>query len=517
MRARLTLFNCFLILSIILIWGCKEKNTDNKLHNTFLDNTENYLKVRNELKEADRKFDLGFGIKLNPKEQIVDSIFQAEREHLIKGYKKVNFFPSSRYYYLSKDEIESTLLFKLFRKMPKGGLLHVHTSASGDAHWIVNRAVEEPNCYVYWGTEEIRKGMFKFAYPGKQGEGYFKVSELAKTIPNFKEILFNKITFSKAQDQDTLTYWKDFEEKFTRVGSFLKNKKVFQDYYKAAMDTLANDNIQHIEFRATLFSSIKDMDGNIYPADSCIAYIKKAYQDSKKNNPNLSIKLIYSGIRFFDRETLKKDLDKAYSLKKKYPNIIKGYDLVGEEDAGNTTLFYLPEFLDFIKKTSTEKYQLPFFFHDGESSWADNENLFDAVLLDSRRIGHGFNLFRFPVLKQRVIDQDICIEVCPLSNQILGYVRDLRLHPAANYIKEGIPITLNSDDPGMFGYNGVTPDFWTAYMAWDLNLPQVKRIIWNSIEYSTLNKEEKEIAFTALKNSWAKFIDNTLKEFELKN
>ena len=38
--------------------------------------------------------------------------------------------------------------------------------------------------------------------------------------------------------------------------------------------------------------------------------------------------------------------------------------------------------------------------HDGESDWADDENLIDAHVLGTRRIGHGINLYLFPSLEQ---------------------------------------------------------------------------------------------------------------------
>jgi len=48
-------------------------------------------------------------------------------------------------------------------------------------------------------------------------------------------------------------------------------------------------------------------------------------------------------------------------------------------------------------------------FHDGESDWAGNVNLSDAVLLDSRRIGHTFNLVHFPAIEQAISYQFIII------------------------------------------------------------------------------------------------------------
>lgn len=65
----------------------------------------------------------------------------------------------------------------------------------------------------------------------------------------------------------------------------------------------------------------------------------------------------------------------------------------------------------------------------GESTHRKNENLYDAVLMGSKRIGHGFNLAMHPHLQTLVKQNKTCIECCPISNVILGYVKDIKTHP----------------------------------------------------------------------------------------
>jgi adenosine deaminase CECR1 len=130
------------------------------------------------------------------------------------------------------------------------------------------------------------------------------------------------------------------------------------------------------------------------------------------------------------------------------------------------------------------------------------------VLLQSPRIGHGFNLSFFPSVEEQVKKQNICIEVCPLSNQILGYIEDLRMHPAHSWIRHGIPISISPDDQGLFGYTGVTPDFWSIFLAWELDLRDLKKLCMNSILYSSLTKKDKETALAVWERKWKNFIEN---------
>ena len=61
---------------------------------------------------------------------------------------------------------------------------------------------------------------------------------------------------------------------------------------------------------------------------------------------------------------------------------------------------------------------MPLCLHDGESNSQSVQNMYDALLLNSKRIGHGFNIMNFPKAVELAKEKDVCIEVNPLSNQI---------------------------------------------------------------------------------------------------
>jgi adenosine deaminase CECR1 len=101
--------------------------------------------------------------------------------------------------------------------------------------------------------------------------------------------------------------------------------------------------------------------------------------------------------------------------------------------------------------------EIPFLFHAGEtlldtggSRYPSNSNLFDAVLLHAKRIGHGFSLTKHPALLQAFKEQKICIELCPISNELLHLCRCVKEHPYPQLLNAGIPCTVNSDNPSLF-------------------------------------------------------------------
>lgn len=93
--------------------------------------------------------------------------------------------------------------------------------------------------------------------------------------------------------------------------------------------------------------------------------------------------------------------------------------------------------------------------------------------------------------------QGICIEVSPLSNQLLDYVGDLRTHPAHAWIRRGVQVSISPDDPGIFDYVGVTPDYWAIFLAWKLDLRDLKQLSLNGLEHGFLDNTERQQARAA--------------------
>ena len=74
---------------------------------------------------------------------------------------------------------------------------------------------------------------------------------------------------------------------------------------------------------------------------------------------------------------------------------------------------------------------------------------------------------------QMVKNKNICIEICPISNQVLDYTPNLSYHPAIYFIKNKIPITISTDDQYLFGYNDVSYDWLSVIYSWNLNLDNI--------------------------------------------
>ncbi|MEM1124446.1 MAG: hypothetical protein AAGJ18_28675 [Bacteroidota bacterium] len=478
------------------------------------DDYENYLRKRTALLKADSALYFDVDIVLDEKERLLNQKLIDLQQSMIAEYKANHFFPPARNFYNAKAHIEQTTLFKIFRKMPKGGILHLHSGAMGDARWMVQKAIELPEMHVFWEAtnEQYTKGQLHAYAPEKAPKGFYSAQQIAQDNPNFSAELLDLLTFDEDIDRDSVDIWKEFEYVFQRIGGFLTYEKVAADYLVHGAEILIADNIQHAEFRTFFKPRFYDLAGNYNTEIEYIALLEEVERRTKAIDPNFTFILLQQSLRFFGQAKITQDVLAAHAYRVKYPRWIRGFDLVAEEDAGNTTLFHTKQLmlLDSLEKATGV--ELPLYLHDGESNWASTANIYDAVLLGTKRIGHGFNLFRFPTLMELVKEKDICIEVNPLSNQILGYIRDLRMHPASTYLRRGVNCTISSDDPLIFDYQGLSYDFWSIFLAWELDLAALKKLTRNGIQYAALTDVEKATAMVVWKERWKKFVEVALAE-----
>jgi adenosine deaminase len=123
-----------------------------------------------------------------------------------------------------------------------------------------------------------------------------------------------------------------------------------------------------------------------------------------------------------------------------------GLDLADNEDGFDPKPF-APLF------AKAKKAGLRITVHSGEAplplspSWVRDS----IQILGAERIGHGVQIVRDPAITTLVRDLKIPLEVCPISNWLTQAFPTHEAHPIRALMNAGVPITINSDDPGIFG------------------------------------------------------------------
>jgi len=356
-------------------------------------------------------------------------------------------------FYSSKSDIDSkSALFPLLQRMPKGGALHLHFAASSAYDWFVSVVTYEPNCYIYVidpnaanspeykqrvrhlmsypyaatsvGTTTFRavNGTFAFfaTQPDRDGLGSWEeVNYLRNQSGNatlFDQQLLTSLTLKN--HDETMNYfdlWANFTSIFGRVSPGVSYVAVLPKFFRNILMTLVNDGVQHAEFRIGSNMTCYDLDGTVYPSRVTYKILVEEVQAFQKLYPNVSVSLICEGSKRFNIFQAEADISLALELKKEFPQYVVGYDLSGPEDDGNSLLYFSPLLLEVADVTGGA---LSYYLHAGETSLTNNTNLLDALLLNTKRFAHGFDLWSNPLLLKMAIEQNISAEVCPISNQV---------------------------------------------------------------------------------------------------
>ncbi|KAK6863909.1 hypothetical protein PG995_000437 [Apiospora arundinis] len=413
---------------------------------------------------------------------------------------------------LSKDRMEQTKLWQIVRRMPKGSLLHAHIDAMVDFKFLLDILMKEPGMHIsadapltsanalenatllfrYFKTERTEDSLWSQDYtPGT----FVRITQAADAFPDgardgFLKWVYSRCTLSRtdavAQHHGVDEIWTKFYKCFRVVNSFLHHENIYRQFLRRLMRLLKDDGIMYAELR---FAWGLD-------------YYRQGSETPDTDYVHMMDVLDEEVAKFQKTPEGKGVLGVPHHLcittKITHPHLIAGYDLVGQEDGGRPLRDLLPELFWFRKQCAEEGVNIPFFFHAGECLGSGSEtdhNLYDAVLLGTRRIGHGFSLYKHPLLIDLVKEKRILIESCPISNEVLRLCGSVMSHPLPALLARGVPCCLCNDDPAMLGQDtaGCTHDFWQALQGWEnLGLAGLGSLAENSIRWSAFEDQTAE-------------------------
>ncbi|KAI0971553.1 adenosine/AMP deaminase [Xylaria arbuscula] len=430
---------------------------------------------------------------------------------------------------LSKARMESTKLWRIVRRMPKGALLHAHMDAMVDFDFLFDVLLETPGMHILSdrplsdpvGLDEGAARFRFFKTPRTEGNIWDKAYTAQTPIlltqaadafpdggrPGFLKWLYNRATISRTeaieQHHGVDHVWRKFFTCFRVVNSIVHYEPIYRRFLRRLISLLKADGVNYAEVRFSWNLDYYRQDSEVPEGDyqammNVIDEEVKAFQASEEGKGFWGLRTIWATIRSQGTRSVIQDMDNCITTKLTHPHLIAGYDLVGQEDLGRPHRDLLPEIMWFRKQCAEEGVDIPFFFHAGECLGSGNDtdhNLFDAILLGTRRIGHGFSLYKHPLLIDLVKEKRILIESCPISNEVLRLCGSVMSHPLPALLARGVPCSLCNDDPAMLGQDtaGSTHDFWQALQGWEnLGLAGLGSLAENSVRWAAFEDQSTE-------------------------
>ncbi|OAA65425.1 cecr1 family adenosine deaminase [Niveomyces insectorum RCEF 264] len=483
------------------------------------------------------------GLRIKDKRTVFD------RAGTVTGYgnQKHPRFPGD-HFLTNKSLIDETQLLQAAKRLPKGGHLHIHFNSCLRPHVLLNLAQDmdrmfitsdiplvasEPNGAHNFFLCEIQ---FSILAPSKENPGdifsrdykprqTMRFRDFLQKFPTEEfgkppmEWLVSKLIFSEEETYDipqtSYGAWERFNGRTRMMKGLFNYVSVYRKYTELFLQDLLDDNIQYAEIRPNFMmtNQLWNDEGTEQLSNvGIVELIINACEDFKKKKHDRhfdGIKIIYCTPRSFSRALVKGALAECLQFKIRWPNYIAGFDLVGEEAKGHPLRTFVPEFLDFKEECKAANVDIPFLFHCGETLDAGTEidgNLVDALRLGSKRIGHGFALTRHPYVLQEMKNNGVCVEACPISNEILGLTPRIGGHAMYSFLAVNLPCTVASDNGTLF-QSTLSHDFYQVMVGKaNMSLFGWRQLAEWSLKHACLTPAELEVAHSKWHEAWCEYV-----------
>ncbi len=309
-------------------------------------------------------------------------------------------------------------------------------------------------------------------------ETLFGLIQRAGTEPSIKNII-------DLRRRLTYTDFQDFVEVWTWKNSFLTEETDFEEMAYQVLSDLSRQNVKYVE----AFYSPGDYTGrglSTHGITECLIRGKeRAYGDF-----GVRCELIVDLIRGLGLETALRTLEAVT------PYLGRG--VIGIGLGGSEQRFPPDPYADVYEEARKRGFRLT--AHAGEAAGPDS--IWAAIeKLRVERVGHGVRAGEDPQLVSYLRERQIPLEMCVTSNVRTGVCTSAETHPIGQYFREGLMVTVNSDDPTMFD-TSITQEYLLLVQRLGFSAHDLRPVSINGIKASFMADEEKELMESQFEEEW---------------
>lgn len=430
-------------------------------------------------------------------------------------------------------------LARALRAMPKGGELHNHLSGAVPFDKQLEIAIRHSYRAAFaqatgeacgWARPD-RDPNWQDLCPA--GPVTYKPASALTSAEKDRLKAALTADFSDA-DREESSSFAEFVRIFRRLGPLTDNADVMPELVQAVMEAASQNRVSYVELKLNPLGR-EDSQGKRVKIEELLARLAAAVEEKNRDlhgSGPVTVKLIVLVIRdrtqdpggptdipeIACRPDCPTRLRQAYYLAARRPGgAVVGMDMAGLPETEVGSPAYLPVAFRLLREQFGEA---AITLHAGETlkpEW--RHHIAQALDAGARRIGHGFNLHETEeATRRRICRGDTAVETSLTSNHLLGLVPqgNLGAHPFARYFRAEIcpadarppdgylPVTLNTDDPGVFETD-LSREFFLAVTTFNLSWAEVKRLSRNSLERAFATKEEKQALLQRWEREMAEF------------
>ncbi len=305
-------------------------------------------------------------------------------------------------------------------------------------------------------------------------EAIVSQSTLKELINKYKLSYFHMESFQRSVRKGYTDITKLFEN-WHFLNSLLKKPEDFELITFEYLKEVSEFNTKYVELNINVMRQIqKGLD-----ISKVLEAIYSAQVQAQEEFA-ITSRTILSYSRDFDIEDGKMIVDMA--------NRFRNFNVVGIDIAGNEKAKPNGQFIEVFEYARQKNVNRV--AHAGEG--ASQNSVRDAVQkMKVKRIGHGVDAAKDDQLLKLIKQNDVCVELCVTSNKEIGIVDSLENHPGRIFLDRGIDVTLNTDDPSLFGVS-LLDEYERVADAWNLSRKDLLRIYQNGIKHALCEQEVKE-------------------------
>lgn len=291
---------------------------------------------------------------------------------------------------------------------------------------------------------------------------------------------------SQREFQDRFMILEPMKDLGTVLNKFLDTQKLLATpeileriTFEACEDAYKNDNIRILELR---YAPTFIQTGHNMSFDEIHEAIVRGMERAEATYP-MAVGLLCIIQRILPVADAVKVTDFALNHRKTFV----GFDLADNEEG-----FDSKPFAALFSKA--REAGLGVTIHSGEANHPKAPKwVMDAIeVLGAQRIGHGVQIYRDEAVMTSVKERDVVLELCPTSNMLTNAIPQLKDHPLKKLYDFGIPVTVNTDDPGIFNTN-LNREFRIAREVIGLSIEDLEKCAHTAAERSfiPLSKRQK--------------------------
>ncbi len=282
-----------------------------------------------------------------------------------------------------------------------------------------------------------------------------------------------RATLSEVQALYNYTDFQSFLMAFKAVSAHLRGADDFELITYRLMHRMKEENILHAEVYVAVGVSL-------FRKQDFAAIFEGLDRGRARGTRDFGVSLlwIFDATRHFGAEEAQKVFELAVRYQDRH---VIGVGIGGDEQKAP------PELFRSVYGYAAE-HGLRLTAHAGETG--PPESVWGALNLRAERVGHAFTAAQDADLIDELAQRQIPVELCITSNLRTGVCKSITDHPVKNYFDQGVMITLNTDDPALFGTT-LSREYQIVQETFGFTDEHLRELARNSFEASFLPAEKK--------------------------